>query len=293
MNLLFDQIKLGKKRRLLEAHSAISAMIVENSSIYDKNGGKKEFDGVWVSSLTLSLSKGLPDIELVDITSKLNLIQEIRRISNKPIIVDCDTGSLKEQFGFIVNALERGGVSAIVIEDKFGYKQNSLIEENETQKQESVENFCDKIRIGVRAMQHDTIGIVARIESFILGKGLDDALFRAKAYINAGASGILIHSKDKSADKVIEFAKVFKVDFPNIPLFCVPSKFNSIADEELFSSGFDVVIHANHLLRAAYPAMLNTAKSILQFDRSYEAGTDIMEINDILNLIPDPNVIPI
>lgn len=286
MDLLLTKIKQKQSIRLLEAHSALSAMIIENTEVVNTNGTKKEFDGIWLSSLTVSTMKGLPDIELIDVTTKVNLIQEIKRVSSKPIIVDCDTGGLNQQFSYTVSALAEAGAIAIVIEDKVGFKQNSLFESNESQVQDTVKNFCDKIKIGKRVNTKNPIGIIARIESLVLGKGMDDALERADAYVNAGADGVLIHSKDESPESVVQFAKQFLKIYPTIPLVCVPSKFNSICDEELFASGFSIVIHANHLLRAAYPAMSNAAFDILTNDRSFEASSKIMSIDKILTLIP-------
>lgn len=286
MDVFLNRIKQGQHIRLLEAHSALSAMIIENTAVVDSNGIKKAFDGIWLSSLTVSTIKGLPDIELVDITTKVNLIQEIKRVSSKPIVVDCDTGGLNQQFAFTVGALAGAGATAIVIEDKVGFKQNSLFDDNHTQVQDTIENFCDKIRIGKSTPTPHPIGIIARIESLVLGKGMEDALERAAAYISAGADGVLIHSKDKSPESVIRFAEHFVIAHPDVPLVCVPSKFNSICDEQLFAAGFHIVIHANHLLRAAYPAMFNVAVDILTHDRSYEVSDKIMSIDKILTLIP-------
>lgn len=266
--------------RLLEAHNALSALIVQKS--YVKN---LEFDGIWSSSLTDSTAKGKPDIEAVDISSRMQTINEIFEVTTKPLVFDADTGGIAEHFAFTVRTLERTGVSAVIIEDKIGLKKNSLFGNEVKQEQDSIENFCHKLQVGTKAKVTDDFMIIARIESLILQKGLDDALKRAYAYVEAGANGIMIHSRQKTADEILEFAKIFKEKLPSTPLVVVPTSYNQITADELSQAGVNVVIYANHLLRAAYPNMKKTALSILKHDRSFEAEKDLLSIKEILELI--------
>ena len=271
--------------RILEAHDGLCGLIIENQEIL--KGDKREvFDGMWSSSLTDSTSKGKPDIEAVDLTTRLQDLNNILECTTKPIIFDGDTGGKIEHFVFTVRTLERHGISAIIIEDKVGLKKNSLFGTDVIQTQDTIEGFCDKISAGKRAQITDDFMIIARIESFIAGKGLDDAMKRALAYIEAGADGIMIHSKDKSGEDIRLFCKALREVNQSIPIVVVPTTYNHITDEELSTWGINVVIYANHMLRSAYPAMLNTAKSILLHARSYEANDLCMPVKDILELIP-------
>ncbi|MDR5586967.1 MULTISPECIES: phosphoenolpyruvate mutase [Clostridium] len=271
--------------RILEAHNGLTGLIVEKTKV-EKEGKIKEFDGMWVSSLCDSTSKGKPDIEVVDLTSRLNTINDILEVTTKPIILDGDTGGKVEHFVYTVKTLERLGVSAIIIEDKIGLKKNSLFGTDVEQKQDTVENFCSKIRAGRNARVTNDFMIIARIESLITKAGLGDALFRAKAYIQSGADGIMIHSKESDGKEIIEFCKQYS-DFENkVPLIVVPTSYNFITEEELSHLGVNVVIYANHLIRSAYPAMMSTAKSILENERSKEASENCMAIKEILTLIP-------
>jgi len=268
--------------RIMEVHNALSALIVEN--LKGENG--LEFDGMWSSSLTDSTAKGKPDIEAVDITSRINTVNEIFEVTTKPMIFDADTGGIPEHFVFTVRSLERIGVSAVIIEDKTGLKKNSLFGNEVLQQQDTIENFCYKIQLGKRAQVTEDFMIIARIESLILEKGMDDALTRAEAYVKAGADGIMIHSRKKEPDEVLQFCKIFKKDHPDIPVVAVPTSYNQITATELGKAGVNIVIYANHMLRAAYPGMVKVAKNILENDRSYEAESDLLSIKEILDLIP-------
>lgn len=288
------EIRLKRLRRLIEAkpvvricesHSGLTGLIIENTSV-EVNGIKKEFDGMWSSSLTDSTSKGKPDIEAVDLTTRLHDLNDALECTTKPVIFDGDTGGKIEHFVFTVRTLERLGISAVIIEDKIGLKKNSLFGTDAIQLQDNIEDFCDKIRAGKRAQITNDFMIIARIESFIAGKGLDDAMERALAYIGAGADGIMIHSKDKSGKDIKSFCAQLRSIHKTIPIVVVPTTYNHITDEELASWGVNVVIYANHMLRSAYPAMLNTAKSILAHGRSYEANDMCMSVKEILELIP-------
>lgn len=288
------EIRLGKLKRLIdakpivrvmEAHNGLTGLIVENVHI-QKDGYKKEFDAIWLSSLTDSTAKGKPDIEAVDVTSRLHSVNDILEVTTKPIIYDGDTGGIPEHFTFTVRTLERLGVSAIIIEDKVGLKKNSLFGTDVKQTQDSIENFSNKIRAGKQARITDTFMIIARIESLILKKGIEDAIERAKAYIEAGADGIMIHSKEKEADEIFEFCQRYSQFDRIVPLIAVPSSYNHVYEEQLIKSGVNVVIYANHLLRSAYPAMIEVAQTILENERSFEVNEKCMSIKEILTLIP-------
>ena len=275
--------------RILEAHNGLTGLIVEKISV-EKDGQKIEFDGIWESSLTDSTSKGKPDIEIVDFSSRFSTIEEILEVTTKPIIVDGDTGGRIEHFKFRVKTLERLGVSAIIIEDKIGIKRNSLFGTTVPQEQDSIENFSKKIQEGKRSQITDDFMIIARVESFILQKGMNDALKRTESYIDAGADGIMIHSKKKDGKEIIEFCQKFQKFQKKAPLIVVPSTYAHITESELKDLGVNVIIYANHLLRSAYPAMTKAALSILENKRAKEAGDKYcMSIKDIITLIPKGN----
>lgn len=271
--------------RFLEAHSGLTGLIIENVSA-EIQGGKREFDGMWASSLTESTVKGKPDIEAVDVTARTTALQDILEVTTKPIIYDADTGGIPEHFQFTVRTLERLGVSAAIIEDKVGLKKNSLLGTDVTQQQDSIDNFCKKITAGKAAQVSDDFMIIARIESLILEAGVEDAVTRARAYIEAGADGIMIHSRKKAPDEVFDFCERYSQFKKKVPLVAVPSSYNTVTDEQLQQKGVNVIIYANHLLRAAYPAMLDAANSILKNGRSYEIDSKLLPIKDILELIP-------
>jgi phosphoenolpyruvate phosphomutase len=269
----------------MEAHNGLTGLIVESIGI-DGTSGRREFDGMWGSSLTESTAKGKPDIEAVDVTARTQTLHDILEVTSKPIVYDADTGGKPEHFQFTVRTLERLGVSAAVIEDKIGLKKNSLFGNEVPQLQDSIESFCEKIKAGKKAQITDDFMIVARIESLILDQGMEDAVTRARAYIGAGADGILIHSKQKEPDEIFEFCNQYAEFDRRVPLIVVPSTYNQVTEKELVDHGVNVVIYANQLLRAAYPAMLETALSILTHGRSAEADDQLMSIKDILDLIP-------
>jgi len=288
------EIRLKRLRRLIEAkpivricesHSGLTGLIIENTFV-NVNGVRREFDGMWSSSLTDSTSKGKPDIEAVDLTTRLHSLNDALECTTKPIIFDGDTGGKEEHFVYTVRTLERLGISAVIIEDKVGLKKNSLLGTETVQTQDTIERFCAKIHAGKQAQITRDFMIIARIESFIAGKGLDDAMKRALAYIDAGADGIMIHSKDKSGDDIKTFCLSLREIHSSIPIVAVPTTYNHITEDELQRWGVNVVIYANHLLRSSYPAMVNTAKSILTNGRSFEANNLCMPIKEILELIP-------
>ena len=278
---------IGAKKivRIMESHCGLTGLIVENASVV-VNGVKREFDGMWSSSLTDSTSKGKPDIEAVDLTTRLHDLNDTLECTTKPVIYDGDTGGKIEHFVFTVRTLERLGISAVIIEDKVGLKKNSLFGTDAIQTQDTIEHFCDKIHAGKLAQVADDFMIIARIESFIAGKGLDDAMERALAYIEAGADGIMIHSKNKTGDDIKSFCKALREKNCDIPIVVVPTTYNHVTEDELAEWGVNVVIYANHMLRSAYPAMVKTAESILQHGRSLEANDLCMPIKEILELIP-------
>jgi len=271
--------------KILEVHNALCGLIVENTSEV-RNGITISFDGMWSSSLTDSTSKGKPDIEAVDTTSRMNIVNDIFEVTTKPMIFDADTGGKTEHFEFTVKTLDRAGVSAVVIEDKTGLKKNSLFGNDVKQTQDSIDNFCHKIRKGKEAQISLDFMIIARIESLILEAGMDDALLRAREYIQSGADAIMIHSRHKEPDEIIEFMKKFREFDKNTPVVVVPTSFNSVTVERFEEIGVNIVIYANHMLRSAYPAMHNIAKLILKNGRSLEAEPECMSIKEILEFIP-------
>jgi len=270
--------------RILEAHSGLTGMIVENTRIR-KGEASVEFDGMWLSSLTDSTSKAKPDNEYVDITSRLATVNEILEVTTKPIIYDGDSGGLIEHFVFIVRSLERVGVSAVIIEDKVGLKKNSLFDNGNSQSQDSIEHFSEKISRGKQAQVTEDFMIIARCESLIMGEGEEMALKRAQAYIEAGADGIMIHSKAETPEEIFSFCDKYHKFDRKVPLIAVPSTYSSVTEEELIARGINVVIYANHLLRSAYPAMVKTAEMILQHNRALEAHENCLPIKEIISLI--------
>src|SRR3989344_1862738 len=271
-----SEIRLKKLRKLLElkplvrimeVHNGLTGRIVEKTKLVQGNS-VREFDGMWESSLTDSISKGKPDIELVDFTSRLHTIDQIFEVTTKPMIVDGDTGGHIEHFVYTIKSLERMGVSAVIIEDKTGIKKNSLFGTDVDQTQDTIENFCKKISAGKKAQVTEDFMIIARIESLILKKGIDDALERAYSYIQAGADGIMIHSKEKNPNEIITFCKAYQNFEKKVPLIVVPTTYNKITEQELIDLGVNIVIYANHLLRSAYPSMLKTAETILKNGRA-------------------------
>ncbi len=277
-------IHVKKHIRVLEAHNGLTGLIVEKSKIENENG-ITQFDAMWVSSLCDSTAKGKPDIELVDLTSRINTINEILEVTTKPIILDGDTGGKIEHFIYTVRTLERIGVSAIIIEDKIGLKKNSLFGTGAGQHQDTIEGFCNKIRAGKNSQVTKDFMIIARIESLILGQGMEDALKRANAYIEAGADAIMIHSIDKTGAEIFEFCKKYNEFQNRMPLVVVPTAYNQIYEKDLFEAGVNVIIHANHLIRSAYQAMNKTAYTILENGRSLETNDQCLSIKEILTLI--------
>ncbi len=286
MGRLRRMIASGKVVKILEVHNALSGLIAENAGETTEEGEEVTFDGMWSSSLTDSTAKGKPDIEAVDTTARLTTINEIFEVTTKPMIYDADTGGKPEHFEFTVRSLERTGVSAVIIEDKTGLKKNSLFGNEVAQTQDTIENFSHKIRVGKAAQITKEFMIIARIESLILEAGMEDALERAFAYVEAGADGIMIHSRLKDPAEIIEFVTRFREQDATTPIVVVPTSFNSVTTDEFKSMGVNVVIYANHMLRAAYPGMMKVAKLILKHKRSLEAEPYCMPIKEILELIP-------
>lgn len=272
--------------KTIEAHSGLTGLIAEKT-IVENNGELDQFDAMWVSSLCDSTAKGKPDIELVDMSSRLRTIDDIMEVTTKPIILDGDTGGLTEHFVYNVRTLERMGVSAVIIEDKTGLKKNSLFGTEVVQTQDSIENFCAKISAGKKVLRSDDFMIIARIESLILEQGMDDALNRAFAYVEAGADGIMIHSRKKSPDEILEFCDKFRAKDAKTPIVVVPTSFNSITEAELSEHGVNIVIYANQLTRSAFPAMENTAKEILKNHRALEVDDKLMPFKSIITLIDE------
>lgn len=272
--------------RILESHNGLTGLIAEHTSI-EVNGQHREFDGMWASSLTDSTSKGKPDIEAVDLTTRLHDLNDTLEVTTKPVIYDGDTGGKLEHFVFTVRTLERLGISAVIIEDKVGLKQNSLFGTDAIQTQDTIEGFCNKIKAGKDAQITRDFMIISRCESLIAGKPVEDAIERCHAYVAAGADGVMIHSKNKSGEDIKEFCQRFREKDSHTPIVAVPTTYNQFTEEELAEWGINIVIYANHMLRAAYPAMVKCAERILETSRSLEASEEYcMPIKQILNLIP-------
>lgn len=271
--------------RLLEVHSGLTGRIAETVSI-QKGLRKIEFDGMWAGSLTDATTRGRPDTELVDVSSRLLMLSDVLESTTKPLIYDGDTGGRDEHFPYMVRSLERLGVSAVIIEDKKGNKRNSLFGTSQKHLQATPEEFSEKINIGKKSQITEEFLIIARIESLITGSGLDDALMRAAKYIDSGADGIMIHSADQEPDEVYNFAEEYKKNVSSKPLIVVPSSFSQVTESELEKNGVNIVIYANQLLRSAIPSMLNAAKSILDFGSSHQLDGKMMSIKDILELFP-------
>lgn len=272
--------------KVLEVHSGLTGLIAEKT-IVEHGGEFDQFEAMWISSLCDSTAKGKPDIELVDMTSRFRTIDDVMEVTTKPIIFDGDTGGMIEHFVYNVRSLERMGVSAVIIEDKTGLKKNSLFGTEVRQTQDDIEHFCEKIRAGKKVQLTDDFMIIARIESLILEKGIDDALKRAEAYINAGADGIMIHSRRKEPDEIFEFCDQFRRKDRNTPIVVVPTSFNAVKEEELAKHGVNIVIYANQLTRSAFPAMERTAKEILRNHRAKESDRHLMSIKEIISLIDE------
>lgn len=279
-------LKLCPIVKAVEVHSGLTGLIAEKTVV--ENGETlDQFDAMWISSLCDSTAKGKPDIELVDMSSRLRTIDDVMDVTTKPIILDGDTGGLVEHFVYNVRTMERMGVSAVIIEDKKGLKKNSLFGTEVAQTQDSIENFCEKIRMGKEALRTREFMIIARIESLILEKGMEDALKRAFAYVRAGADGIMIHSRRRQADEIYEFCDRFREKEREVPIVVVPTTYNSVTEAELAEHGINIVIYANQLTRSAFPAMKETAETILRNHRALEADSRLMPFKEIITLIDE------
>ncbi|MCQ2482197.1 MAG: phosphoenolpyruvate mutase [Clostridia bacterium] len=277
-------LKIRPVVKAIEVHSGLTGLIAEKT-VVEHEGKLDQFDAMWISSLCDSTAKGKPDIELVDMTSRFRTIEDVTEVTTKPIIFDGDTGGLTEHFVYTVRSLERMGVSAVIIEDKTGLKKNSLFGTEVKQTQDTIENFSAKIAAGKKVQLTDDFMIIARIESLILEQGMEDALNRARAFVKAGADGIMIHSRKKDPAEILEFCDKFRSEDKVTPIVVVPSSFNVITEEELGEHGANIVIYANQLTRSAFPAMEETAKDILRHHRAKEVDDRLMPIKEIISLI--------
>jgi len=270
--------------RILESHNSLTGLIIENLKV--KKGFKfLEYDGMWSSSLTDSATKGKPDNSSLDFSARISSLRDMMDVTTKALIFDADNGGQIEHLPFLIRSLERSGVSAIIIEDKVGLKKNSLFKNQSNTKQDKPHIFAKKIKKIYSSRQNKDFMIIARIESFIVGKGLKDSLKRAEIYSKAGADAILIHSKEKTPFEIFSFAKKFRKSKYFRPMVSVPSTYSKVYEKDLIKNGFKIVIYANQLLRAAYPAMQNAARSILEKSRALEIDKKIIPIKEIINLI--------
>ena len=223
--------------KICEIHSGLSALLVE----------KSKYDGMWVSSLTHSAIHGLPDNELVPLKERVALVEEVRKLTTKPIVVDVDTLGPIEHVPFYVRWFKEAGAYAIVIEDKKYPKENSLLDDGKYPL-EDVDKFCEKIK-SAKEYSGD-MKVIARLESLIAKHSIEEALIRAEAYAKAGADIILIHSKQKiDCSEVMEFATRFR-KISQIPLMAIPTTYELPEEHP-----FEIVVTANHLLRASMKAM--------------------------------------
>ena len=293
-DLAMPDIRRGRLRKVLEmkglitameAHDGLTGLVVENTVVH-QDGGAHQFDAMWVSSLCDSTAKGKPDIELVDMTSRFRTIEDITEVTTKPIIFDGDTGGKTEHFVYTVRSLERLGVSMVIIEDKTGLKKNSLFGTEVQQTQDSIENFSEKIRAGKKAQRTKEFMICARIESLILEQGMEDALTRAFAFVEAGADAIMIHSRKKDPSEIQEFIEKFRAKDASTPIVLVPTSFNSVTEEEWKERGANIIIYANQLMRAQVPAIQKAAETILENHRAQECDAMLMPFKDIISMIP-------
>ena len=270
--------------RILESHNSLTGLIIDKINII-KNNKTIEFDGMWSSSLTDSATKGLPDNSSLSFSARISSLNDIMDVTTKPLVFDADNGGQIEHLPFLVRSLERSGASAVIMEDKVGLKKNSLFKNQAGTKQDKPQLFAKKIKKICNTRQSQDFMVIARIESFIVGKGLKDALHRAEIYSKAGADAILIHSKEKTPAEIFSFAKEFRKSKNFMPLVSVPSTYSKVYEKDLIRNGFKLVIYANQILRAAYPAMQNTAKTILKNKRAFEADKKIIPIKEIISLI--------
>ncbi len=291
--LMMPEFRRARLRRMLglrpivkalEVHSGLTGLLAEKT-VVEHDGELDQFDAMWISSLCDSTAKGKPDIELVDMTSRFRTIDDVMEVTTKPIIFDGDTGGLIEHFVYTVRTLERMGVSAVIVEDKTGLKKNSLFGTEVAQTQDSIEHFSEKIAAAKKVQLTDDFMIIARIESLILEKGEEDALTRAKAYVKAGADGIMIHSRKKDPAEIFSFCDAFRRDDKTTPIVVVPTSFNSVTESELAAHGVNIVIYANQLTRSAFPAMQQTAEDLLKYHRAQEVDARLMSVKKIITLI--------
>lgn len=294
------QRRLGMLRRLInakpvvtfmEAHSGLSGLIIENISENDEKGVKKVFDGIWLSSFSNSASRGKPDIEAVDVTARMQTLNEIIEVTTKPVIYDAGSGGRGEHFGFTVRTLERFGVSAAVIEDKavFSRDEGSPDSSGNEGTLVDINEFCRKIEAGKKSRVTDDFMVIAKLESLVFGLGIDEAMKRATAYLEAGADGILIHSRSSDGRDIHEFCSKFQGAGLKAPLAAMPTSYNSIYESALHEMGINIIIHANHLIRSAYPAMTKAAKMVLKYGRSFESDQMMVPVEEILSVIPEGN----
>ncbi len=286
LNLLRRLLSSKKLVRLIESHNGLSALIAETARA-EKNGQIVEFDGIWLSSLTDSTSRGKPDIEAVDVTTRLQTTNEILEVTTKPIVFDGDTGGKAEHLTFTIRSLERLGVSAVIIEDKEGLKRNSLFGNEVEQTQSTKEDFASRIKSAKMSQVTDSFMVIARIESLILEKGMIDAIERALAYIEAGADALMIHSRKKTPDEVFEFCRLIREMAITTPIVVVPTAFSGVTETQLADAGVNMVIYANHLIRAAYPQMSYVAHSILENESAGQIEPEISSVSDILAIVPE------
>lgn len=280
---LQQRLNVGDCIRAIEAHSGLCALVA-SEGLKSTSSPNNRFDALWISSLTSSAVQGLPDIELHFLERRIELIEDVCQVSSLPLIVDGDTGGDATSLCYLVARLEGMGVSALVIEDKRQPKRNSLCQTAD-HLLEDPDCFAKKIAQGVAARLTKDFLLFARLESLIAGLTVDDALTRAALYLEAGASGLMIHSKDRTEDRVVEFLQRLRAQGHEQPVICVPTTYNRVLARDLFAEGANIIIYANHLLRASHHAMRRVCQDLLQHDRAVDVERRCTPLDELFDLV--------
>jgi phosphoenolpyruvate phosphomutase len=256
---------------LMEAHSGLSAKIAEEAG----------FEGIWASGLSMSAAMGVRDSNEASWTQVLEVVEFMSDATSIPILLDADTGYGNfNNVRRLVRKLEQRNVAGMCIEDKLFPKTNSFLN-GESQVLAQVDEFAGKIKAAKDTQQDADFCVVARLESFIAGKGLADALERATAYYEAGADALLVHSKKSHPAEVLSFMQEWQ---NTCPVVIVPTMYYQTPVRVFTEAGISVVIWANHLLRAAVCAMQQIAAKIHETQSLLEAEAEIVSVQEIFRL---------
>ena len=256
---------------ILEAHNGLSAKIVEEAG----------FKGIWGSGLAISAALGVRDNNEASWTQVLEVIEFMSDATDIPILLDADTGYGNfNNVRRLVKKLEQRKIAAMCIEDKLFPKTNSFIN-GEAQELAKIEEFSGKIKAAKDTQEDPDFCVVARIEAFIAGWGLDEVLKRAEAYNKAGADALLIHSKKSTADDIFAFMKEWK---DTCPVVIVPTMYYNTPTDEFRKYGISLIIWANHLVRTGIKAMQQTAAQIFKDQALTSVENEIVSVKDIFRL---------